>query len=273
MKCSHPYLRDAELDEKTLEGILIGWDAQQSEIITDRLNHAKLRQGTRYWEYKDGQEPAEYKALDATYAVDPVRWLNDLKRSSRRTLENIVVREARRIAKDLTGENRQALEKLVPDERRRSELIDSAYDGAWKIIEDSSNAQLDRVTKKITKMADEGASLKDIETEVRRVVGARSSWRKRVTQGAVQAAAEQVRYNIASEYEGSANGVQLRKQWVSLDDERVRRTHRRADGQIRKMESRFHIGGAWLLFPRDPSGPLHEIMGCRCHVRYVRRND
>lgn len=260
----HPYLSDALMDEKTLEGILIGWDTQQAEIITDRLNHAKLRQGTRYWDYKSGEEPTEFKALDATYAVDPTRWLNDLKRSSQRSLEAVVLREARRLAQQLTGQRRRALEALVPDDAQRAAILDQAYDNAWKIIEDGSNAQLQRVTEKITKMAEEGATLKDIEAEVRKSVGARSSWRKRITQGAVQTASESARHGVAL-----ASGKPLRKVWHAHHDDRVRKSHMRADGQVRKLRSRFRVGPAWLMFPRDPEGPFGETMGCRCFTTYT----
>lgn len=260
----HPYLSDALMDEKTLEGILIGWDTQQAEIIADRLNHAKLRQGTRYWDYKSGEEPTEYKALDATYAVDPTRWLNDLKRSSQRSLEATVLREARRLSRQLTGTSRRALEAVVPDDAQRAAILNRAYDNAWKIIEDGSNAQLQRVTQKITKMAEEGATLKDIEAEVRKSVGARSAWRKRITQAAVQTASESARHGVAL-----ASDKPLRKVWHAQHDERVRSSHLRADGQVRKLNARFRVGPAWLMFPRDPTGPLGETMNCRCFTTYT----
>lgn len=261
----HPYLDDLLYDEKTLEGILIGWDSQQEEIIADRLHHAKFRQGTRFWEYKDGQEPAEYKALDATYAVDPARWTADLRRSAMRTLENTVTREARRIAGELTGKRgNRGLFELIPAEVDRARLLNESFDNAWNVVEGMANAQLARVMDKINKMADEGASLKEIEKEVRQSIGQHSAWRKRVVQNAVQVAAEGTRFMVASE-----SNMDLRKVWHSLHDDRVRKSHARAHGQVRKLPSRFHIGPAWLLYPRDPAGPPNQTYGCRCYLSYV----
>lgn len=256
---AHPYLQDALMDEKTLEGVLIAWDTQQEEIIADRLSHAKLRKGTRFWEYKEGEEPAEYKALDAQYAVDPARWAQDLRRSAARVIDRTVVREARKMARELTGTRNKALEGLIPNEIDRAAILNAAEDQALDLIEVAANAQLARVMDKINTMADEGASLADIEKEVRRTIGSRSAWRKRVVQAAVQRATEGVRMGV-----GVNSGMKLRKVWRSHHDGRTRKWHLKADGQVRRMGSRFRVGPAWIRYPGDPQGPPGLVIGCRC---------
>lgn len=259
----HPYLQDALMDEKTLEGVLLAWDTQQEEIITDRLSHAKLRKGTRFWEYKEGEEPAEFKALDAQYAVDPARWAQDLRRSASRVIYRTVLREARRMAREITGQRNKALEGLIPSEIDRAAILNAAEDAAMDLIEQAANAQMERVMKKITDMADNGATLADIEKEVRRTIGSRSAWRKRVVQGAVQRASEGVRMGVAMN-----SGRKMVKYWIAQHDDRVRKWHRKAHGQRRLGGSRFRVGPAWLRYPGDPLAPLALTINCRCYVHW-----
>lgn len=261
---AHPYLQDALMDEKTLEGVLLAWDTQQEEIITDRLNHAKLRKGTRFWEYKEGEEPTEFKALDAEYAVDPGRWALDLRRSAARVIDRTVTREARRMAREITGQRNKALEGLIPSEIDRAAILNAAEDQALALIENAANAQMARVMDKITAMADEGATLKEIDAEVRRTIGARSGWRKRVVQNAVQTAAEGVRAGVAAN-----SGRKIVKYWIAQHDDRVRKWHRKAHGQRRLGGSRFRVGPAWLRYPGDPTAPIALTIGCRCTVHYA----
>lgn len=260
---AHPYLQDALMDEKTLEGVLLSWDVQQEEIITDRLNHAKLRKGTRFWEYKEGEEPAEFKALDAEYAVDPGRWTLDLRRSAARVIDRTVTREARRMAREITGQRNKALEGLIPSEIDRASILNAAEEQALALIERAANAQMARVMDKITDMADEGATLKEIDAEVRRTIGARSGWRKRVVQNAVQTAAEGVRMGVAMN-----SGRKMVKYWIAQHDDRVRKWHRKAHGQRRLGGSRFRVGPAWLRYPGDPTAPIALTINCRCYLHW-----
>ena len=261
---AHPYLADALMDEKTLEGVLLAWDTQQEEIITDRLNHAKIRKGTRYWEYKEGEEPTEYKAFDAQYAVDPARWVQDLRRSSLRVIDRTVVREARKMAREITGTRNKALEGLIPSEIDRAAILNRADDEAMDLIERAAMAQLERVMARINDMANEGTPLAEIEKEVRRTIGSRSGWRKRIVQAAVQTASESVRAGVASN-----SGRRMVKYWIAQHDGRVRRWHRKAHGQRRLAGSRFRVGPAWLRYPGDPQGPPSLVIGCRCHTHYA----
>jgi len=57
---------------------------------------------------------------------------------------------------------------------------------------------------------------------------------------------------------------QIMKQWVATIDARTRRTHRMADGQIKKIDQPFIVGGHELMFPGDPAGPPEEVINCRC---------
>lgn len=58
------------------------------------------------------------------------------------------------------------------------------------------------------------------------------------------------------------------KTWLATEDARTRPTHTLADGQTVPLASAFLVGGFPLHFPGDPSGPLEEIVNCRCTTTY-----
>jgi hypothetical protein len=67
-------------------------------------------------------------------------------------------------------------------------------------------------------------------------------------------------------------GGALRKYWLDAGDDRVRDTHREAgrtyapDGPTGPIPvtQAYIVGGAKLMFPRDPRGPAAETILCRC---------
>lgn len=53
----------------------------------------------------------------------------------------------------------------------------------------------------------------------------------------------------------------LKKMWVSADDDRTRASHAELHGDVVAHDSAFANG---LQFPRDPGGPAEEVINCRC---------
>lgn len=64
-------------------------------------------------------------------------------------------------------------------------------------------------------------------------------------------------------------GRRLLKKWRTEHDERVRKSHRDADGQTVDLSSPFQVGGFYLMFPGDPLGPADEVINCRCDAVVV----
>jgi len=56
------------------------------------------------------------------------------------------------------------------------------------------------------------------------------------------------------------------KRWVAHHYKKVRPTHLAADGQTVPVGQPFHVGGAALMYPGDPSGPASEIINCNCSM-------
>ena len=60
------------------------------------------------------------------------------------------------------------------------------------------------------------------------------------------------------------------KEWVSMRDANVRRTHAEVDGEVVPIEDAFLVGTSLMRFPKDTSlgASDSEICGCRCSIRY-----
>lgn len=64
---------------------------------------------------------------------------------------------------------------------------------------------------------------------------------------------------------GNIDPANMRREWNTALDERVRGTHRTMHGQVRGMGEPFVSGsGASLRHPGDPDAPAQETIQCRC---------
>ncbi len=54
------------------------------------------------------------------------------------------------------------------------------------------------------------------------------------------------------------------QEWVSTSDNRTRPEHLEANGQVRKLDEPFDVGGEKLMFPGDPAGSPGNTCQCRC---------
>lgn len=75
--------------------------------------------------------------------------------------------------------------------------------------------------------------------------------------------------NYGADGAARATGLDVRKEWVSAEDERTRATHAEADGQVVAMDQPFRVGGELLMFPGDPAGSGANIINCRCAVSHI----
>lgn len=65
---------------------------------------------------------------------------------------------------------------------------------------------------------------------------------------------------------GSPRQVAVDQVWITAGDERVRLSHMTADGQERKVNEPFEVGGEFLRFPGDTSlgATAGNVINCRC---------
>lgn len=76
--------------------------------------------------------------------------------------------------------------------------------------------------------------------------------------------------NVASVIRGTPTKIAIKKTWVSEADDITRPTHLQADGQDRKANVAFTVGGFRLMVPGDTSlgAPKKETINCRCDAEY-----
>lgn len=68
----------------------------------------------------------------------------------------------------------------------------------------------------------------------------------------------------------SETGIQLKKQWIPVRDERTRIDHGvMAGSKPIGMDEKFVVGGERLDRPRDPVGSAGTIINCRCAMIHV----
>jgi len=75
--------------------------------------------------------------------------------------------------------------------------------------------------------------------------------------------------NVAGGIVANGTGLQMKKTWVSAQDDRTRSSHRSANGQTVDISDPFIVNGYSLINPGDPNGPASEVINCRCTVIYT----
>ena len=88
---------------------------------------------------------------------------------------------------------------------------------------------------------------------------------RRIARTEIQGAVEGGSLAAAQAME-DAGGSAHYKRWLSTTDERTRRSHSVADGQIVRLTEPFTVGGFPLMHPAFPGGPAHEVINCRCSL-------
>jgi hypothetical protein len=62
-------------------------------------------------------------------------------------------------------------------------------------------------------------------------------------------------------------GAQMKKEWIASFDDRTRDTHAEVGAsEPIPYNDAFMVGGNFLMYPGDPSGPSSEVINCRCSV-------
>lgn len=59
----------------------------------------------------------------------------------------------------------------------------------------------------------------------------------------------------------------LVKQWITRNDEKVRRAHRDTNGQLQFLDDPFDVDGTPMQYPGDPTAPADLTINCRCIMR------
>ena len=236
----------------------------------------KARKGTRHW---TGGEPGT-KAIDSVAVVNPEQWADDLADSMTDLLRTIAEKEALKAARALDkagvidkviadGDGfpnaRTHLERLIGGRgSNRDSILGRPVEDVRNMIRESALRQSQKLADTIKEMDEAGASIDDIRKEVSKKIGSRSSWRKGLAVHAATSVMEGARNRVYAR-----GGKYVKRKWNTVNDERVRPSHRKAEGQVRDATTPFRVGGALLRYPGDPTAPIEETANCRCHVEPV----
>jgi len=83
--------------------------------------------------------------------------------------------------------------------------------------------------------------------------------------------------NFASFKTAQNSELLLDKVWISVQDNRTRRTpfdHYYIDGVVQELEKPFYLGGSdYLQYPGDIKGQPADVINCRCTLSYKPRRD
>ena len=149
--------------------------------------------------------------------------------------------------------------------RRAEQYILHNAAGKVRRVAETTQRQIARI---IAAGEEEGlaatAIAKSLRTKYPRLLGALRS--VVIARTEVHAAANAASHEAIEAYDLEK---QVKKQWVSAEDDRTRDTHLEADGQVVEYDELFIVGGAELEFPGDPAGPPEEIINCRCIPIYI----
>jgi uncharacterized protein with gpF-like domain len=71
-----------------------------------------------------------------------------------------------------------------------------------------------------------------------------------------------------AEMAATDSGLDVKIEWISTNDGRVRDSHRSTNGQIVAIGEKFNVGGTKMKYPSDPSGGAANVINCRCVLGY-----
>lgn len=75
------------------------------------------------------------------------------------------------------------------------------------------------------------------------------------------------KYESAKESERRL-GMEIVRTWIATLDDRTREAHASADGQQRKMNEAYSVGGVEMKHPGDGAAPADLVINCRCTETY-----
>ena len=143
-------------------------------------------------------------------------------------------------------------------------VVNGVKDKAW-----NKNKIAEVITKSIIKgdgivtVADSLANTLGVQNEVAM---------KRMARTAMTSAQNAGRMEMLDE--ADKMGIQTKRVWIAILDDRTRDAHRDLDGQIREKGVPFHVDlpngkNGDIMFPGDPKADPSNVYNCRCTLGYL----
>jgi len=247
-----------------------------------RLGGPKARRGTRHWTAAPGL-PTDTrqgsKALDPNTGIDPDQWAADAQDTAHPILQDAATAAAAAMLLSLRDDDdpdhpgmRPGLPSLLaaPSAEQIAAVADRAIQPALNMVAESARRQAADLTDRVGALDQAGADITTILDTVKAHGTRLTTWANGLAEHAAAATVEGARYEAAEAAPGVARD-DVRRQWITRKDAKVRPTHMEAHGQMRQLGEDFKVGTAALRFPGDPQGPIEETANCRCKLHYRHR--
>ena len=126
-----------------------------------------------------------------------------------------------------------------------------------------SATQRKNINRYIRKAAEGGMDYLDLVNEIEKKLGDGELSRARLI-----ARTEVRKMSSFAQQQGALASTKIKKKrWVSLNDTWVRDWHRSANGQTKKMDEQYSVGGETVMYPGQGSGK--NSANCRCTEVYL----
>jgi hypothetical protein len=253
-----------------METAIGGYNDRLAGVVLARMRGPKARKGTRFWSDQVkavsnvgvGSSVAtrtgiEVKALDAGYVV-PERTVAEVADAVRPVGLRIVADAAGSVAKSL-GRPNVGLAAFDWSQ------IESAVDSAVEQILGAADRQAAEIRRAVLDADSTAADLDEAIDRVAEAMRRGGKWLQVYGRTLATALAGDAAIGAARSL-----GV-THAQWVSRRDDRVRHTHRAADGQVRPITGKYQVGAFRLRFPGDPEvlpEGAAEVLQCRCGLTF-----
>jgi HK97 family phage portal protein len=229
--------------------------AAQRKATVDRLNGNRGKSMLRAAQEPPPDDKQPAPLVDASQVFDFAHWVGKTRDALEPFYAAVAATPQPRLASfPGTTATQQAIEAAL---RARS----------GHLAETVSRTTLDQITAAISQAIAQGDSIGEMTKAVNAVFDTAGTTRAEMISRTEALGA----INAAGDAHAAALGpsVVAGKEWAAAHDDRVRPTHREADGQVRAFDVPFTVGGFPMSGPGDPTAPADEVIACRCTSLYL----
>lgn len=222
--------------------------SRQAEIVIDRYLKRERSQSARV-----GVDPAQ-TAAEIVNSIMPLKGWEDM-------FERVLapVRSASYVASATEALDAITGASFIFTERSIAQL--TAQNSLHYVYTNETTRK--QLLHTLTRAINDGKSTDQTAREINRVFGKRKESAVRIAQTEMASASQ------AAQVEGfEQSGVVEGKQWNTSLDDLVRDSHL-IEGQTRKLDQPFDVGGSPANGPADPGLPAGDRINCRCFVTPV----
>lgn len=256
--------------ETQMLDVLNGWLERFQAKVAATLNGPRARRGTKWWADSNSAEhkalpvavETKTRSLDAPY-IAPEKLIDEAHKAVRPV--------ALRIALDAGADVAERL-GVLPADREGGGMfavdqlaVQNAVDQAVARILGTIEGHVIEVRKEILRADSSAESLDEVLDLIEQAHRRGGNWIRMSGRTLANALRNEAALRTATML-----GVTY-MQWLSKRDDRVRHTHRVADGTVRRIDDEFQVGAWFLRFPGDPKdlpASWPEIAGCRCGLLF-----